>query len=102
MLFCEVSCFSGLLGFSHCTLLGSGKCYLEVSKEKRTVLSYFKVHVCTRMGDPLQATINSNDKVMAKLSIVDFDGEGVKALNKPWGKTPRHRDFVKMSFLMPY
>lgn len=43
-------------------------------------------------------TINANDKVMAKLSVVDFDGEGVKALNKPWGKTPRHRDFVKMCF----
>lgn len=41
------------------------------------------------VGDPLQMTINSNDKVMEKLSLVDFDGEGMKVLNKPWGKTPR-------------
>lgn len=47
-------------------------------------------------------TINSNAKVMAKLSDIDFDSEGVKALNKPWGKTPRHREFIKMPFLMPY
>lgn len=84
-----VACFSGFLGFSHCTLLGRGKCYIMVSKEKRTVLRYFKVHVCACMGDPLQMTINSNDKVMEKLSLVDFDGEGMKVLNKPRGKTPR-------------
>lgn len=41
------------------------------------------------VGDPLQMTINSNDKVMEKLSLVDFDGEGMKVLNKPRGKTPR-------------
>lgn len=54
------------------------------------------------VGDPLQMTINSNDKVMEKLSLVDFDGEGMKVLNKPREKHQGNRDFIKIPFLMPY
>lgn len=50
-------------------------------------------------GGPLQVTINAHYNVIAESNLVDFEGEVMKALNKPWEKTSRHRDFIKINCL---
>lgn len=45
-------------------------------------------------GGPLHVTIYSHDEGMAEVSLVDFDGEAVKALNRPRGKTLKQRDYL--------
>lgn len=89
---------------SHCSTAGRGEMLPRGFKRKENcamLLWGAGVCVCVCMGvqgGPTQVTINSNDKVMAKSSLIDFD-EKMKALNKSWGKTPRHRDFIKIKCL---
>lgn len=84
----SASCFSRSPAPSHCSASVKGEMLLFGFKRKDSWA-----------GGPLQVTINAHDNVVAELNLVDFDGEVMKALNEPWEKTSRHRDFIKINCL---
>lgn len=91
-------------GLKMATALGGvGKCLLVVLKEKWEGLCYSEVGVCmcVRVG-VFMGVLYSHDNIIAEVSLVDFDGKVMKALNKPWGETLRHRDFSKIKRLSWY